>query len=181
VVTGELGQATSAGGIGSLASSALTVTNMLGVVAHISAVLSGSDFVGPANRISLSGSGTWLGSPGSVITQTWYDDPGNVLGGAAIGDTPGNLVGTFTSTPASNPTSSFQFSPATAPLAVPDTGPFSMTEAWTYTLAPGGELESRGQTEVKSFVPIPEPGALGLLGTGLLGLGLTFFRRGTSR
>ena len=30
-----------------------------------------------------------------------------------------------------------------------------MTETWTYTLAPGGELTSRGQTETKTEV-VPE-------------------------
>ena len=156
-----------------LTSSSTSVLNSSGSTASISVVISGQNFTGPASFLSLSGSGTWLETPGSMITQNWYDDPSNVLG-ANPTNTPGNLVGTFTNT-AVGDTSSFAFSPGTSPLAVPDTGLFSMTESRSYTLANGGELTDVGQTEIKSN--IPEPASMLLLGLGMIGLGVVRRRR----
>lgn len=58
-----------------------------------------------------------------------------------------------------------------------------MTEAWTYTLAAGGELISRGQTETKTNVstPVPEPNDLTLLWFGLLALGAIARQRITNK
>ena len=57
----------------------------------------------------------------------------------------------------------------------PDTGLFSMTETWNYTLAPGGQLQNRGQTEDKIFTP--EPATLLILGAGIFGLGVARRRK----
>jgi len=171
VVSGEIATAVP-GTQNTLSSSALSIQNNLGVVATVSAVLSGMNFVGPSNFVAFSSSGTWLNTPGSVMSQTWYDDPDNGLGGHFVGDTPGNIVGTFVSGASAGTTDSFAYSPGELVLGIPDTGAFSMTEAWNYTLAAGGTLQSRGQTEVKLPAEVPEPAGFLLIGSGLFALGL---------
>jgi hypothetical protein len=169
-ISGEFASAT-IGATNILASSATAIVNTTTGPAFVEAVVSGQNFAGPATQVAVSGSGTWLNSPGSQMTQRWYDDPTNTLGGGPGFLTPGQLVASFVSPVSVGATSSFSTSPPLAPLANPDIGLFSMSQVWSYTLAPGGALVSRGQTELK-FQDIPEPGAALLLGAGLLGLGL---------
>lgn len=153
-----------------LITSALSVTNTSATDTYsLTAVLSGMNFTGPANAVSVTGSGTWSATAGSVMKLAFYNDPTDTLGGSTATDTPGNLVGSFTSSPAVGLTSSYAYSPGTALLADPDFGDYSMTEAWSYTLPPDGALISRGQNETGADVP--EPGTLFLLLTGLGVLG----------
>jgi len=186
--TGEFASSTVGPPLNILNTSATSISNTSTTDTFLLvAALSGMNFVGPDNQISLTASGTWEGTAGSTFTSQWYNDPTNTLGADCVNPlpnclpltTPGNLVGSFTSDPAIGLTSSYAYSPPTGPLAIPDTGLFSMTEFWTYTLAPGGSLVSRGQTELKSFASIPEPSTLLVFGTGLVGFGLMRRRRRT--
>jgi hypothetical protein len=177
--TGEVASATIGPPFNTLITDALSVSNTSTTDTYrLSATLSGQNFAGPDNAVSLTGSGTWSGTPGSTMNLTFFDDPTNRLGASTATDTPGNLVGSFASSAALDPTSSFSFSPGTVMLDVADSGLFSMTEAWTYTLVPGGKLVSRGQTETKSEI-LPEPASAFLLGAGLTAIGL--IRRRTNR
>ena len=170
--SGELSQSTIGSPFNILQTNATEVINTSTTdTFHLTASLTGLNFAGPDNVVSLSGSGTWLtptGIAGNVMNFNWYDDPTN----AGL-DGPGQLVASFSSTPATGTTSAFSVpnSFLNLPLANPDTGPFSMSETWSYTLGPQDELNNRGQTELKSFVA-PEPASLGLLGAGLAALGL---------
>jgi hypothetical protein len=164
--TGENAVATVAPPLNKLITNALTVTNTSATDPYLlTASLTGMNFNGPAEYISLTGSGAWFETAGSVMTLAFYEDPTN----AGL-RTPAQLVGSFVSSPALDPTSSFAYSPGTVGLAAPGSGAFSMTETWTYTLAPGGELVSRGLTETTE---IPEPAPMAVLTVGLAGLGMT--------
>jgi hypothetical protein len=175
--SGEMSTSTIGGVLNSLITSALNVKDTsLTDTYHLTAALSGMNFVGPNNYVSLTGSGTWQSTPGSIMNLLFYDDPTNTLGANTATNAPGNLVGSFTSAASVGVTSSYSYSPAETKLGIPDTGLFSMTELWNYTLNPGGSLVSRGQTE-SATTNVPEPSSLLLIGSGLTGLGLTGRRK----
>ncbi len=169
-IQGEFGTSTF-GAQNKLTSSASDVLNTNATTSRIEVAISGQNFIGPDAFVSLSASGTWQNTAGSIFSANWLNDPANTLGASTATDGPGNNVGTFLSPAASDPTSSFQFSPPTGPLPIPDVGDFSMTEVFTYTLLAGGELVSRGTTEIKTNA-VSEPASLFLFGSAMIGLGL---------
>ncbi len=168
-----LGSVTTAGP-NILSSSSLSVVNNSGAARTITVAFSDTGFSGPfpLNSFSNSGSGTFLANLGGTMTMGWYDDPTNTQGANTPTDTPGTLLDTFTTT--ATTANSFSFAHNNSG-SVADSGPYSMTETFTFTLAPGASLLSRGETLTKS----PEPATLGVLGIGLLGLGIACLRRKT--
>jgi PEP-CTERM motif len=174
--SGELSTSTIGSFINLLQTSALTVLNPSTTDTYrITASLVGMNFIGPANRVSLAGSGTWQQTGANnvfdPINYQWFDDTTN-SGIAGVGD----MTGNYTNPTFSGVTQGFSFTVNNAPLANPDTGLYSMSEVWSYTLKPGQELENRGLTESKTF-DAPEPASLLLLGAGTLGIGMIRRRR----
>jgi PEP-CTERM motif len=156
-----------------LTTDALTVkNNSPNDVYALTASLTGYNFQGPDSVFSVTGNGEFITSGGSQMQLNWFDDPNNA--GTSDAST---QINTFTSTPANPNLFSYATTVDSAPLPNPDTGLYSMTETWNYTLAPGGELTNRGQTEDKIFTP--EPATLLLLGAGIFGLGIVRRRKST--
>jgi hypothetical protein len=167
-----------------LNSSSISIANTNPFPVTLTGVASATNFIGPANSVSVSGSGTFQNAPGGTMSNSWWDDPANAQGAPG---TPGGLV--FNSAPftaAGSPSSyggaGFSF---TGP--VNDPSAFSQTFSFTATLPAGsgacltGSVVACptivGRQQASEKIGVPEPPALGILGMALLSLGLITRRR----
>ena len=153
-----------------------TITNNTGSTATILFAVSGTDFAAPTATYNAAGSITYLNAPTSTVDLQWYADTANQQGASTPADLPGTLLEdhNFTSTTIAD---SFATGPLTGPLVTTD--PFSWTMFAGGTLVSGATatISNRGQVITNDVVAVPEPGTLGLLGSGLAAMGWFVNRR----
>jgi hypothetical protein len=173
--SGELSTST-IGNVNILDTTAFTVANTSTTDTYLlTASLVGQNFMGPANLVAAAGSGTFnttitANDVYGPVTYTYFDDPGNTgVAGA------GNQVAQF-NFPSSSGFDVGLGTSSSSAINPPDGLTYGMSEEWTYTLAPGQELVSRGLSETKTFAA-PEPATLLVLGAGIFGLGVVRRRR----
>jgi hypothetical protein len=168
------------GTLNTLSSSGTVIENLDGVAHTLQLTIGDTDFLGPAQTFTATGSGTWVDPTapaaygGSAITMEWWNDPANGQGAEFAGGTPGLLLATATNVPIdgiANQSFGGPGGPFNVTGAVVDPADFSMTLDNTLVLGPGIRLESRGQALSKPLVEVPMPPTawLILLG-GLIGL-----------
>lgn len=166
-------KATVPGTINRLDSTGTQVTAVTGTHTYVIAI-SDTNFVGPVANATTTGAGQFShlggGYGATDIAMQWFNDPANAQGAESPTDTPGLLLDTFLFTPlaAQNPSS---FSHNGGPFAVNDPGLFSMTLAFSGTLAEGVRLTGREMTEIKPLVAVSNPGAVWLVAMGAMLLG----------
>jgi len=162
------------GGLNLITSGSSSVNNNRNTPTHARVAVSDTDFKPPAKVAEVTGSGTFTVASGSAIHLQYYDDPANVQGANSLVGvlTPGDKIATFDYT-ATKSQDSFSYNQDN--IAVSDLDPYSMTLYFDFTLTPGGQITSRGQSMIKPIAPVPEfpsaalPAAMviGLLGVAL--------------
>jgi hypothetical protein len=168
------------GGLNLITSGESAVTNDRDNTTRVYVAVSDTDFTAPASIASVTGSGTFTGAQGSTMYMGYYDDPQNEQGANfAFADyadfvanaaslTPGVKISEYTFSAADN-LESFEYDVDN--IGVSDPTPYSMTLLFDYTLTPGGELVSRGQSMYKSHTPaVPEFPSLALPAGMVIGL-----------
>ena len=167
-------QTSTKGTVNQIDTSSLSIINTNPTATGVTLTVGDTGFIGPVDTYTASGSGTFQGPTGNQLTMNWFNDPNNQQGADLPNDTPGNKIDTFTVTQSLQRSQSFSYN-NTGPAIDPDL--FSMTIQTIGTLLPGGQLLSRGQTEIKELIAVSEPGSLALLGSMLLGASFLLRRR----
>jgi len=170
------------GSLNILDTSALQITNDSGGLITATVAVSGTNFRGPVQTASASGSITWQNAVGSTLNAQWRDDPQNAQGAETATDLPGVLVHSFLATADSIADAD---STASGPVAVNDPAAFSMSLGFVLTTRDAdnvvnngvfARVVNRGQTEIKAVIPEPSTFAMAGLMT-MAGLGVAWRRR----
>jgi hypothetical protein len=166
------------GSLNTLSSAGTVVLNNDDVAHALQLTIGATDFLGPANFFTATGSGTWVDPTlpaaygGTQILMEWFNDPENTQGALFAGSTPGILVNSAFNAPIDGIANQSFGGPATAFNAtgpVFDPADFAMTLDNELVLGPGIRLESRGQALSKTVV-VANPASLVALGLGFVGL-----------
>ena len=170
------------GSLNILDSSSLSITNDTGGLVTGTVAVSGTNFRGPVQTASPSGSITWQNAVGSTISAQWRDDPQNGQGAENATDLPGQLVHSWLATADSIADAD---STSSGPVAVNDPALFSMSLGFVLTTRDADSVANndvfsrvvnRGQTEIKQVIPEPSSVAMAGLMT-VAGLGVAWRRR----
>ena len=157
-----------------LNSSSLAIINTTANAVAAQLAIGGTNFLAPTSTVSTSGSGTWQNAAGSTMLMSWYADVANGVGGNTSSSLPGVQLASFANTAGAGVQS---FSTNGGPFPFSTVNPFSMTLGFNLNLAGHGSLISRGQNAIADVTPVPEPGSMMLLGTGLIGLATSARKR----
>lgn len=169
LTVGFAAQTSDKGPVNRLDSTGTQFTN-IGAVSHtFIAVISDTNFLGPALVAFTTGAGQWShlgeGYGDSEISMQWFNDPANQQGAL---DTslaqPGNLIDQFSDI--AGPANPDSFSHVGGPFAVNDPDLFSMTLRFEGTIAPGVRLTGRETTELKPQAAVSQASAGWLMALG---------------
>jgi hypothetical protein len=165
------------GPVNSLNSSSFQFINNNAASVPLQLAVGGTDYQGPVQIFSASGSGTFQSAVGSNAELSFFADTANSQGANNPTDLPGALLADSGVITATLTTDSFAFS---ANGAFVDPNAYSMALGTTVNLVAGGSVVGRSQAIVTEQVAVSEPGSLALLSAGLLSLGFARYRRNKS-